>query len=70
MFTLITGTTNGIGKSITNILLSKNLKVIGIDKKVNRFFKSKKYKNVTGVKYYKGNLKNINFFKWIFLRRY
>ena len=28
MFTLITGTTNGIGKSITNILLSKNLKVI------------------------------------------
>jgi GDP-L-fucose synthase len=36
-----------------------------IDKKKNyvfsTFFKSKKYKNVTGVKYYKGNLKNINF---------
>ena len=43
MFALITGTTNGIGKSITNILLSKNLKVIGIDKKVNKIFKSKNF---------------------------
>ena len=43
MFTLITGTTNGIGKSIVNALLSKNLKVIGIDKKINKFFKNKNF---------------------------
>ena len=43
MFALITGTTNGIGKSITSELLSKNLKVIGIDKKVNRSFKNKNF---------------------------
>ena len=43
MFALITGTTNGIGKSIASELLSKNLKVIGIDKKVNRSFKNKNF---------------------------
>ena len=36
-----------------------------IDKKKNyvfsTFFKSKKYQNISGVKYYKGNLKNIDF---------
>ena len=43
MFALITGTTSGIGKSIASELLSKNLKVIGIDKKVNRSFKNKNF---------------------------
>lgn len=43
MFALITGTTNGIGKSIASELLSKNLKVIGVDKKVNRSFKNKNF---------------------------
>ena len=43
MFTLITGTTNGIGKSTAINLLSKNLKVIGIDKKINKFFKNKNF---------------------------
>ena len=43
MFTLITGTTNGIGKSITNKLLNKNLEVIGVDKKINKIFKNKNF---------------------------
>jgi NADP-dependent 3-hydroxy acid dehydrogenase YdfG len=43
MFALITGTTNGIGKSISSELLSKNLKVIGIDKRINRSFKNKNF---------------------------
>ena len=43
MFALITGTTNGIGNSIARALLSKNLKVIGIDKKINKKFKNKNF---------------------------
>jgi len=43
MFTLITGTTNGIGKSIANKLLSKNFKVIGVDRKINKFFRTKNF---------------------------
>ena len=43
MIALITGTTNGIGKSLTNLLLSKNYKVIGIDKKVNKSIKNKNF---------------------------
>ena len=39
MFALITGTTNGIGKSIASKLISKNLKVIGVDKKINKSIK-------------------------------
>ena len=63
MFALITGTTNGIGKSIASELLSKNLKVIGIDKKVNRSFKNKNFypnifrlKNIILKKTYNGNI--------------
>ena len=43
MFALVTGTTNGIGKSVTSLLLSNNLKVIGVDKKLNNAFKNKNY---------------------------
>ena len=43
MFALVTGTTNGIGKSVTSLLLSNNLKVIGVDKKLNNAFKKKNY---------------------------
>ena len=43
MFALVTGTTNGIGKSVTSLLLSNNLKVIGVDKRLNNAFKSKNY---------------------------
>jgi len=43
MFALITGTTNGIGKSIASKLLSKNLKVIGVDKKINKSLKNKNF---------------------------
>lgn len=43
MYALITGTTNGIGKSLTALFLSKNLKVIGVDKRVNNSFKNKNF---------------------------
>jgi len=43
MFTLITGTTNGLGKSITEILLKNKFKVIGIDKRKNKFFRDKNF---------------------------
>ena len=43
MFALITGTTNGIGKSIASKLISKNLKVIGVDKKINKSLKNKNF---------------------------
>jgi len=43
MFALVTGTTNGIGKSVTSLLLSRNLKVIGVDKRLNKIFKNKNY---------------------------
>ena len=43
MFALVTGTTNGIGKSVTSLLLSRNLKVIGVDKRLNNAFKNKNY---------------------------
>ena len=43
MFALVTGNTNGIGKSVTSLLLSRNLKVIGVDKRLNKMFKNKNY---------------------------
>ena len=43
MFALVTGTTNGIGKSVTSLLLSRNLKVLGVDKRLNNTFKNKNY---------------------------
>ncbi len=43
MFALVTGTTNGIGKSVASLLLSNNLKVIGVDKRLNNAFKNKNY---------------------------
>ena len=43
MYALITGTTNGIGKSLTTLLLSKNLKVIGVDRRLNNSFKNKNF---------------------------
>ena len=43
MYALITGTTNGIGYSIAEKLLFKNLKVIGVDKKKNVKFKNKNF---------------------------
>lgn len=43
MNVLITGTTNGIGKSLTKILLEKDFNVIGIDKKKNYSINDKNY---------------------------
>lgn len=43
MNVLITGTTNGIGKSLTKILLEKDFNVIGIDKKKNYSINNKNY---------------------------
>jgi 3-oxoacyl-[acyl-carrier protein] reductase len=43
IFALVTGTTNGIGNSITKKLLSKKKKIIGIDKKINKTFKNKNF---------------------------
>ena len=43
MFTLITGTTNGLGKAVTEILLRKKFKVIGVDKRKNKFFRDKNF---------------------------
>ena len=43
MYALLTGTTNGIGKSLTTLLLSKNLKVIGVDRRLNNSFKNKNF---------------------------
>ena len=52
MFTLITGTTNGLGKSIAEILLKNKFKVIGVDKRKNKFFRDKNFYS------FKLNLKN------------
>ena len=41
MIALITGTTSGIGRSLTEHLLKNNFLVIGVDRNVNRFIDSK-----------------------------
>ena len=46
MYALITGTTNGIGKSIARKLLYKNLKLVGIDKKKHNNFNHKNFYSI------------------------
>ena len=46
MHVLITGTTNGIGKSIVKNLLVKKYSVIGIDKRKHNFFNNKNFVSI------------------------
>ena len=43
MIVLITGTTSGIGRSLTEHLLKNNFLVIGVDRNINRFIDSKSF---------------------------